>query len=149
MFFCFCCRHRRDVIPLSRDSCLLSGRWSSGDMYLLQIKAQNTKMLDIFPVTGPVVSDGLRTSLSDWTVANSFDQANKDKHREKVLLNHQTEIYHVTRLARRAPAPAVIRLKRQSPPSTIASALGSSLSVRGLKSLRRVASTSSSYCSSV
>ena len=85
-------------------------------MYLLQIKAQNTKMLDIFPVTGPVVSDGLRTSLSDWTVANSFDQANKDKHREKVLLNHQTEIYHVTRLARRAPAPAVIRLKRQSPP---------------------------------
>jgi hypothetical protein len=49
-------------------------------------------MLDIFPVTGPVVGKGFWTSLSDWIGANSFEHANKDTRRKTVLSNTDSAI---------------------------------------------------------
>jgi hypothetical protein len=49
-------------------------------------------MLDILPVTGPVVSKGLWTSLSDLIVASSFDHANKDARRKEFLSSTDSAI---------------------------------------------------------
>ena len=47
------------------------------------------RMLAIFPVTGPVVSKGLWTSLSDWIGITSFDHANKDEFWDVFFLKHR------------------------------------------------------------
>jgi hypothetical protein len=47
------------------------------------------QMLETFPVTGPVVSKGLWTSLSDWIGITSFDHANKDEFWDVFFLKHR------------------------------------------------------------
>jgi hypothetical protein len=49
-------------------------------------------MVYIFPVTGPVVSEGFWTLLSDWIGANSFDHANKDARWKKFFSNTDSAI---------------------------------------------------------
>jgi hypothetical protein len=103
------------------------------------------QMLETLPITGPVVSKGFWTSLSDWIGANSFDHANKDTRWKKFFLNTDSaiaqepkaEISRVTRLVLDALQP-LGRDPAKEAESPVFNRLGVGMlsSVRGFKSFR-------------